>query len=277
MECDLRIGQDDLLHGSVVGDADEVEDLLHVKGEQAVAAPLREEADDAGEEETPAHGRIPYHVGPDELAGQLLLLGDGGLDLGELEADILLAVLALAVVLFQDRQRLVRPVPADQPPGGLWAPVHEAYLAETRNDLQEAGQPPRPGRLHLESPVRRPGGGNGADEPRSVEEASQEVPFLFVAQFAEERRRVDNGEGDAETENPSGGEKHVRVDGSGLHAGPEEHEEGRGENGPATAEVLGHGGNEGDSHERAKTIHGVEETEAGRAGIIEVLQRAESG
>lgn len=111
---------------------------------------------------------------------------------------------------------------------------------------------------------------DGADEPGCVEEGCHYGAFVGVGEFTDHGGGVYDCEGDAEAEDPAGGEEHVAVAGACLEAGAHAHYEGGHEDCAAAAEVLGDGGDEGDCHEGAEGVHCVEEAEAGGGWVVKV-------
>ena len=122
----------------------------------------------------------------------------------------------------------------------------------------------------MESPIGNARGDNGSDKPGGVEKGSHDRSFVGIGQLADEGGGIDNGKGDAETENPAGSEKHVGVARASLQSGAGAHDQRGGEDGAAPPEVLAYCGDEGDGHERAEGVHCVEEAEAAGRGVFKI-------
>jgi hypothetical protein len=85
---------------------------------QRVARPLGEEAQHGSNQETTAHAGCLEDVGPG-LLGRFKLDADGGLHLGHLGGNKLLAAVSLSVVFGKDIVSLLGTVLGDKPAGTL--------------------------------------------------------------------------------------------------------------------------------------------------------------
>lgn len=140
VEAQLRVG---------VGDANRLVDVGRVVRHQAVAGPLREQAQRRHQEEAVS---VAPGFGEVEVAGGLLreeLEAQGLANLGVFKLHRRVRAVAVGVVLGQDSERFVRAILGDQPSWRLRDEPDAGDLDQGRSALHNGGDAPRPVRSNV--------------------------------------------------------------------------------------------------------------------------------
>lgn len=127
--------------------------------------------------------------------------------------------------------------------------------------MQERGHTPAPLGGHLGGSDGNGGGGDLTDEVRGVEERGQDGTLLGVTELTNHGGTGDDGEQNTETEDETGDDIHGNVLGETLDQGTDDHDDGADHDGPATTELLGDPGGEGDTEDGTQHVGGIDETE----------------
>ena len=163
-------------------------------------------------------------LGP-TVALELLLELDGVLDLLELEQNNLVIKVAVSVDVSKDAVGLLDAALGNHPSRRLRDEPDKAQLEDGGESLNEGRHTPCPVVVDVVRAEGQPRGNEGTDVPGCVVDGGESGAVLRVDELSDEQRRGTVGNGDTESEEETGCDEHLDVDGDGLENHTDDHDD----------------------------------------------------
>ncbi|KAG7747865.1 hypothetical protein KL911_005395, partial [Ogataea haglerorum] len=220
-------------------DPDRVQHLVQVVRHQPVTRQLHHRADHEHQHHPLPVGRRLEQVLVRVLLRNLLAL-DRRLDLRHLEVHQRAAhlLVAVRVVLQQDRPRLVDAALRDQPSRRLRNKPDRRQLDRRERHLADRRDAPAPLVLHVSRAKRHPRRHNRPQVPARVVERGHDLAVRRVRQLGDQRRRRNDPDAVAHADDDPRKQKHRVVGRAALHNAPDHHDHVAQHDGSSSAKIV---------------------------------------